>query len=258
MKREPSLGIIGSGNAAWCLGHAFHDAGVTITEIISRNAKTGKKLARELGSTYTDIRSAAGTADIYLLCVQDRFLHEISRTLLFQPEMLLHCSGSVSLDIIRGAKNHGVLYPVISMLSGIRNDFSKVPVCIEADSVAGERILRELSRKISSNVVVMDSVKRQNLHLAAVFVNNFTNACLNAARELTDAEKVPFDLLNPLLMQTVQRVQEKGPKTSQTGPARRNDDVVIKKHLTMLQDHPQHRKIYKVLTEYIRSNYPQE
>ena len=208
MKKEIRLGIIGSGNAAWCMGHAFHDAGVRITEVISRNSSSGIKLARNLNSEFNSPGSANGTGDIYLLCVQDRYLTEISSSLTFKPVLLLHCSGSVPLNAISGGKNHGVIYPVINMLAGVKNDFSKVPFCIESDSAAGLKMIRELCTTISSQNVVMNSGQRQQLHLAAVFVNNFTNACLNAAKQLSDREHFSFDLLKPLMYQTVQRADE--------------------------------------------------
>lgn len=257
MKKQIQLGIIGSGNAAWCLGHAFHDAGVQITEVISRNSGSGIKLARSLNSEFNSPGSANGTGEIYLLCVQDRYLKDISSGLTFKPQLLLHCSGSVPLNAISGAQHHGVLYPVINMLAGIKNDFSKVPFCIESDSATGVKRIRELCSTISQEIVVMNSGQRQQLHLAAVFVNNFTNACLSAAKQLSDKERISFDLLKPLMYQTVQRADEMGPFDSQTGPAKRNDAIILKKHLSLLKDLPQHKKIYKVLSEFIRSLYPE-
>jgi predicted short-subunit dehydrogenase-like oxidoreductase (DUF2520 family) len=257
MNKHIRLGIIGSGNAAWCLGHAFHDAGVVITEVVSRNSSSGIKLARNLNSEFNSPGSANGTGDIYLLCVQDRYLTEISSSIPFKPELLLHCSGSVPLNAISGGKNHGVLYPVINMLAEVKNDFSKVPFCIESDSAAGVKRIRELCATISQKIVVMNSGQRQQLHLAAVFVNNFTNACLSAAKQLSEKENISFDLLKPLMYQTVQRVDETGPLGSQTGPARRNDAVILKKHISLLKDLPHHKKIYKVLSDYILSLYPE-
>jgi hypothetical protein len=50
------------------------------------------------------------------------------------------------------------------------------------------------------------------------------------------------------------RIREISPSASQTGPAIRHDKETIKKQLELLEDHPQLKAVYQLLTESIE--YP--
>jgi hypothetical protein len=42
------------------------------------------------------------------------------------------------------------------------------------------------------------------------------------------------------------------PEEAQTGPARRGDKLILKKHLSMFTEYPEYRKIYDLLSKGIR------
>ena len=100
----------------------------------------------------------------------------------------------------------------------------------------------------------MNSDQRKALHLAAVFVNNFTNQLYRVAHEITESEGVEFDILKPLILETAQKVQTMSPYMAQTGPAKRNDKNTIKRHLKQLKNE-QHKAIYNLLTNTIKKTH---
>jgi predicted short-subunit dehydrogenase-like oxidoreductase (DUF2520 family) len=255
MKNKPALAFIGSGNTAWSLGTAFKAAGYSIAGIASRNAKTGKSLAKSLKTVFTNTETLLEEADICFICVQDRFIKEVAAELPATNALIVHCSGSASLDELKNQKHSGVFYPVISMRSGRRMSFKDVPVCIEADQAANQRIMKQLGKSIEARVIVMNSLQRQQLHLAAVFVNNFSNACFTAAEDITSNAGINFSLLKPLLEESLQLMQTHRPSESQTGPAKRNDTIILRKQLSLLKEMPEHRQLYKAMSAFIRNRH---
>ena len=100
----------------------------------------------------------------------------------------------------------------------------------------------------------VNSNQRRVLHLAAVFVNNFTNQLYRIGHEITESEGAEFDLLKPLILETANKVQELSPYMAQTGPAKRNDQKTIKKHLNLLESE-HYKKIYELLTKSIQNTH---
>jgi len=127
-------------------------------------------------------------------------------------------------------------------------------VCIEASHEEDLQQLQKLATVISTKIHHLDSAQRKQAHLAAVFVNNFTNHCYTIAQELCDDENIPFELLHALLEKTAQKALTHAPSDLQTGPAKRNDTTVINAHLDMLQKED-HKSIYKTLTTSIIAHY---
>ena len=100
----------------------------------------------------------------------------------------------------------------------------------------------------------MDYKERLKLHLAAVLVNNFTNTLYAAASALVDEKetgKESLTILLPLIKQTTRKLEKLSPLAAQTGPAKRKDEVVIKKHIGLLAEHPDLKKLYKQLSKLI-------
>jgi hypothetical protein len=65
--------------------------------------------------------------------------------------------------------------------------------------------------------------------------------------------KVPFDVLKPLITETATKVLTLSPSEAQTGPAKRKDTQTINSHLDFLTNENQ-KDIYKILTKSIIDN----
>ena len=101
----------------------------------------------------------------------------------------------------------------------------------------------------------VNSDQRRVLHLAAVFVNNFTNQLYRIGHEITESEGAEFDMLKPLILETARKLEDLSPLRAQTGPAKRNDKKTIKKHLRLLENNKEHTKIYELLTASIQRTH---
>jgi hypothetical protein len=97
-----------------------------------------------------------------------------------------------------------------------------------------------------------DSERRKKIHLAGVFVNNFTNHLYGIATEIVESEDLSFDVLRPIISETASKAIAVGdPDVVQTGPAIRGDRVVTDRHIEMLRGDKVKQQIYKDITESI-------
>jgi predicted short-subunit dehydrogenase-like oxidoreductase (DUF2520 family) len=91
------------------------------------------------------------------------------------------------------------------------------------------------------------------LHLAAVFVNNFSNHLFTLTKDLLKSKELPFDVLKPIIQETALKIMEMDPALAQTGPAKRGDTVSLNIHRSLLKDETQLLNLYNILTESIQN-----
>jgi len=195
-------------------------------------------------------------ADIYILALKDDVLAKISEQIAKTDTLVLHTSGAVSMDVLKKFKNHGVFYPLQTFSKFKKVDFSKIPICIEASSIASTNTLKDLSSEISDKIFEISSQQRKILHVAAVFVSNFVNHLYTEGKKICNDNQVPFEILHPLIMETALKVTKMSPLEAQTGPAKRKDQEVISSHLELLNEDQQ--KIYSLLTLSIQNLHGKE
>jgi predicted short-subunit dehydrogenase-like oxidoreductase (DUF2520 family) len=63
---------------------------------------------------------------------------------------------------------------------------------------------------------------------------------------------VPFEIMRPLINETVQKTKEMSPVEAQTGPAVRYDKTVMNKHLRLIED-IRTKEIYIKISESIHA-----
>jgi predicted short-subunit dehydrogenase-like oxidoreductase (DUF2520 family) len=155
------------------------------------------------------------------------------------------------MDVLRKTKNHGVLYPLQTFSKASSPDFGKIPFCIEANTNINLEKLKFLASSLSENINEVNSEQRKALHLAAVFVCNFTNAMYVIGDEILSKSNLNFNLLKPLIEETANKIQTLKPIESQTGPAIRNDTEVMNFHIKSLNKFPDYKNIYKEISKTI-------
>jgi len=248
-----SVVILGAGNVAHHLYKAFFSSeNVTVTQWYNRNLNSMRPFNSKV--KLTDDISKIVEADIYIIAVSDDAIAELSKQLPFEDRLVVHTSGSASGYDIDQKNRRGIFYPLQTFSQGADVDFSTVPICYEALMKKDYDILKRLASSISKNTKRINSDQRAALHLAAVFVNNFTNQLFRVAHEITESQGAEFDLLKPLILETANKVQNLSPFKAQTGPAKRNDKKTIKRQLKMLENED-HKAIYKLMTESIKKTH---
>ncbi|MCC6754096.1 MAG: DUF2520 domain-containing protein [Saprospiraceae bacterium] len=248
--------LLGSGNVAANIGKAFQLRGHRILQLYSRTPEHAAVLGNELETAFTSqVEEILPTADFYLLCLNDDAIPPFSQQLSkhLPPQALIaHTSGVNGPELIDSHfQNRSLFYPLQSFSRGITPEWSRIPFFIEGN--AGSLVmLEQLAHTISPRVYLMRPEIRTHLHLASVFANNFSNFNLYIAQQILAQCNVPFDVICPLVEETVSKAFRIGPLAAQTGPARRSDAGTIEKHIRLLVSHfPQYRALYKKYSELI-------
>ncbi len=249
-----SVTIIGAGNVATHLFKAFSKAeNIIVNQWFSRNIDSINQYKNTI--EIIDDLSQLKDADVYILAISDDAIAPLSLQLPFENKLVVHTSGSVSVYDIDKKNKRGVFYPLQTFSKEAYIDFSNVPICIETIG-KGENyeLLKKLALSIGSPANKTNSDQRRVLHLAAVFVNNFTNQLYRIGHEITESEGAEFNILKPLILETAKKVLTLSPYIAQTGPAKRNDKKTIRKHLKQLEN-KHHKDIYELLTNSIQQTH---
>jgi predicted short-subunit dehydrogenase-like oxidoreductase (DUF2520 family) len=248
------LGFIGAGNVAWHLSKAFQAQGLELIQIWSRTQDSADRLATEVGAeAITKFSDMNQDIDLWIISVPDDAIETVLRNLMFIPKALVHTCGSISIEVLHGkAQQTGVLYPLQTFSKMRKVDMTEVPFCLETESEAFFRKLRTLAQRVSNNVFSISSGQRADLHLAAVFTCNFTNALFGISEQLLSEKDIPVRLLHPLMKETIEKAIEIGARKAQTGPALRNDQKIMNKHRKMLAQKADLEALYNLLSKIIR------
>ena len=184
------LVLIGAGNVATHLGKAFQKAGHEILQVYSRSEPSAKGLAKKLKCGFTvDISQINPKGDIYLIAVSDNSIKDVVQNLAnvktIRKPVFLHTSGSVSIDVFGKKFNHyGVVWPPYPFTKAKTVSFNDIAIIVEASDNETMRKIKRLCLDLSKNIVEMNSAQRKQVHLAAVFANNFTNHFLVLAEKV--------------------------------------------------------------------------
>lgn len=249
--------VIGAGNVAYHLAHQFKNAGHSILQIFSRTEAAAEFLAEEVQAAFTDDLEKLNTgASLYVMAVNDDSLEELAEEIYLPGKIVVHTSAIVPMEALEPvSEKFGVFYPLQTMTKGHDLDFSEIPIFIEAEDEEVRKTLAQLAASISGNVQEADFKKRKTLHIAAVFANNFTNHLYHISETLLKCEGLQLEILLPLIKETVRKINRNNPFDVQTGPAKRGDMKTVEEHLEYLNEFPEFREIYLVLTESLISAY---
>ena len=245
--------FIGSGNLATHLATALQEKGITISQIYSRTSTNASMLADKLKTSYTsDPTELILDADIYFYALKDSALTQFLKETNLPNAMHVHTAGSVSLSIFKELTlNYGVFYPLQTFSKNKKVDFAEIPICIEASNSEMQKKLLDIAHLLTQKTFIINSDQRKILHLAAVFACNFSNYMYDVASEILNDVGIGFEIMQPLISETAEKIKTMNPYEAQTGPAVRYDKAIIEKHMIMLKRYPKIRNIYKDLSKNI-------
>ena len=228
--------IIGLGNVATNLNHAFTKKGLACQMVSSREGL-----------------DQLPQANVYIYAVKDEALASVAEQVKGKEKaMHLHTSGSMPISIFGADKPHAGIFSPFQTFSKARviEDFSTVPVFFEAHGIDDISAVYSLALSITSHVYETTQHDRERLHVAGVYACNFTNLMYTMAAELLQNTHIPFSALLPLIDETAAKIHTLPPRDAQTGPARRGDENVMAHHFDLLDE--EKRQLYSLLSDSIR------
>lgn len=254
---QSNISFAGAGRVASALCKELFHVGFTIDLIVSESGNSARLLAESCKADWSTKLVFNESTGIIIVAVPDNKLGLVLNSIKCNPETLVvHTAGSYGLDIFpANTERKGIFYPLQTFSYNRKLNFDGLPFLLEASDGDSFALLRDLAESVSGKVYNINHEQRMILHLAAVFVNNFTNHLLTESRQITERADLPFELLTPLIRETISKALDIGPENSQTGPAFRNDRNTIEKHMELLSFSPGLQTLYDELTRAIIEYY---
>lgn len=253
-----TITILGAGNVGQHLAKALHAAGHHIVQIYNRTPARLQALMPLLPQTTqftTQLTQLLPHTGLYLIAVADDAIAAVSQAMPAIPGVVAHTSGTTPMSALAKHPRRGIFYPLQTFTATHTVHFEHVPFCIDALLPADAVLLQNIARTLSQSVYAITDEQRRILHVAAVFANNFTNHLLAIADDICQTNGVPFEILKPLIAETLKKTEQQPPRNVQTGPAKRADVHTITQHLQLLEQYPAYRQLYRLLSDSILALY---
>jgi predicted short-subunit dehydrogenase-like oxidoreductase (DUF2520 family) len=256
MPNANNILIVGSGNLAWHLAPNLVSIGKEVL-IWSRRAANEKAFAWQSSLVnFPQHGEEKQTFEAVFLAVPDNMIGEVSQLLsqFIEPTVpVVHTSGATATDNIAAYfKTRAALWPIRSLRKGEAvapwQDLPLAYYCSHADF---ETKLANWANALSKLTYRLDDEQRAQLHLAAVFSNNFTTWLCQIAWELCQEKQIPFGALVPIIKNTFSSIDATEPALRQTGAARRGDTQTMERHLALLEKQPEYAKLYAEISALI-------
>lgn len=244
------LSIVGLGNVGSHLLEAFMKESIHVTHVYSRSEPADHVLHE---AEWINDPSELPSGQLVIVCVPDDIISSILEKIPTDCPVA-YTSGSVNISSLPQREELGVFYPLQTFTKGSPINIFEVPFFIEGNDPNFASKLFDLAWTISRNVNYASSEDRKKLHLAAVFINNFTNHLAHISKTYLEQEELDFDYLKPLLKETARKLESQDPISIQTGPARRKDQEIISEHIEALEN-PVHKEIYRLISKSIHQTY---
>ena len=235
------------------LSRHLHAQGHVIDCVWSRSLDSARTLADQVEAKASSMLSELPRqADFYLLAVPDRAVADLANECTGFRGIWLHTAGALSMQVFKGLfPEYGVLYPLQTLSKDFPLHSEKIPFLVEGSSPEVSAQVTKLATSLSERVEAADSATRLVIHLAAVFANNFSNHMVRIAQQILKEQNLSPNLLDPLLEETFLKLTRVGAREAQTGPAVRDDQMTMKKHIEWLKNHPEWEKLYTFMSREI-------
>ncbi|MGI6082423.1 MAG: Rossmann-like and DUF2520 domain-containing protein [Limnochordia bacterium] len=257
-----SVSFIGAGRVGSSLARALSARGYEVDVLVRRTLAGAKETVLRVGAGRgsTDVGEAAA-ADIVFLTVPDGAIEQVCNDVavrgLWEPRhTVVHCSGALSLRVLRAAADRGAavlsLHPMqsvadtVSGAESLLGSFFGLEGC-RRGLIVGE----ELVQALDGRALHIAPGGKAAYHAAAVMVSNYLVALMDVGCDLFVKAGLPREdavaALLPLAKGTLANVEEQGIPRALTGPIERGDATTVVSHLRILDENPELKEIYCLL-----------
>jgi predicted short-subunit dehydrogenase-like oxidoreductase (DUF2520 family) len=183
-------------------------------------------------------------AELVLLCVPDRAIAEVARTILPGP-WIAHTSGATPLAALDPHAQRFALHPLQTFTRARGPEqLDGAYAAISAETVEAREAGFWLARELALEPFELRDGERALYHAGAAVASNFLVTLHRAAADLLEAAGAPPEGLAPLM----RRVIENGFEL--TGPIERGDWETVEAHLAAIRERrPQLEPVYRTLAD---------
>ena len=245
--------VIGAGNLAWHLVQVLSKAGHDVS-LISRDPVC----VAEWPVRVLSFEELPKDPWLVFLAVPDDVINRVSAhlsQLLPSSIPVVHTSGATPAIMIHSHfSKRGAFWPIRSLRAGEEvTGWQNVPLVYHGSDAALTQVLGELAGKLSQLTYHLDDQQRAQLHLSAVFSNNFVTWLYQISYELCEQGGIPFEVLLPIIRNTALKQDGTAPGLTQTGAAARGDTTTMTRHLELLSTQPEYADLYRRMSRFIQA-----
>lgn len=196
--------------------------------VIGARGRVGAALSARLVERGVRLEANAIEADAVLLCVPDRAIAEVARSLRCGP-WIGHVSGATPLAALEPHTRRFGLHPLqtFTLTRGPEQlDGAFAAVTAESDEAAA--IATSLAETLGLAPFRIDDRNRTLYHCGAAIASNYLVTLHRAATSLLERAGAPADALLPLMSRTIENGFEL------TGPIDRGDWATVEAHVAAL------------------------
>jgi predicted short-subunit dehydrogenase-like oxidoreductase (DUF2520 family) len=260
------LNIIGCGHLGKSLAklwstHSCFEMGEVLNRSIESSSQATDFIAAGVAISTLD---AMSPADVYLIATPDNeIIHTckslVDSRLLKTGDVVFHCSGAMSSDVLAAAKTRGAficsVHPVKSFADPIMaaESFEGTYCGVEGDKQALD-IVETAMHKIGGNTFGIQAEFKTLYHAASVIVCNYLTALLEMGIQTYQQSglerETAIQVMQPMVRATVDNIFRMGTIDALSGPIARGDDLVVENHLRAISEwKPEYANLYAGLGE---------
>lgn len=212
------------------------------------------------GTAYNSIDELP-PADLHFITTSDDTIAAacnklVPENILKAGNIVIHCSGSLSSEILAAAKNIGChtasIHPIKSFASPEEsvNSFFGTYCAIEGDEDA-IAVVQALFEKMGAVVICVNKENKNLYHTAAVLANNYLVTlhyqAVQCYKESGIDEATAKKITSMLMSNSLNNLNNLTHQNTLTGPIQRGDTQTVKNHLEALKSNRFIRQIYSWL-----------
>jgi predicted short-subunit dehydrogenase-like oxidoreductase (DUF2520 family) len=202
------------------------------------------RLSESLPTRITGRELEIGDADLILVCVPDRVVHEVAAAIPVGP-WIGHTSGARTLDTLEPHARRFSLHPLQTFVRRRGPEqLDGAWAAVSGESPEALDAAFTVAGLLRLHPFVLGDDVRLVYHAAAVMAQSFLVALHWAASELFEEAGAPPEALLPLMRRTMENDFEL------TGPITRGDWETIERHLDVIREQrPELEPMYRALTD---------
>lgn len=265
---NPEFSIIGCGRLGINLAVSLSRQGYTPVAFASKSRESAEAAQAfcETGEVFDDVIKAAESADLIFITTPDTTIEPVCRVIaekkaFNEKSTVFHLSGALSSSILASAGKCGARVGSIHPLQafapyeeGQASPFKGINISIEGDAAAVD-LGKEIVNSLNATSFTIPTNAKTAYHASAVVASNYLVTLENFALELLKlteiSESDAWEILEPLVMGTLNNIRQRGSIKALTGPVARGDDEIVARHLKDIDEKlPGFSKIYRVMGQY--------
>ncbi|MFO8088994.1 MAG: DUF2520 domain-containing protein [Desulfatiglandaceae bacterium] len=255
-----SMGFIGAGKVGSSLALNLSEAGYHVVVVADRDNAAAARLAEAMDgcNPVQCAQDAAERADFVFITTPDDKIGPVCDTVQWkQGQLVVHCSGAASIDVLASAAGHGALtgsFHPCQAFASAAEALKNIPgstFAIEADGpLAG--ILENIAIDLGCEYIRLGPGDKALYHAAAVLVSNYVVTLLKISTdffyEMGIERASAVKILMPLMKGNLFNIERLGIPNCLTGPIARGDTGTIDKHVqSILERSPKNLELYAEL-----------